>query len=49
MYISEVLNEIDFVFHQEYEIFEIVFEMEYHLMDGEIKQIEIIIDGILQV
>jgi hypothetical protein len=38
--------QVDFVYHQEYEIFEIVHEMVYHGIDGEIMLFEIIIDGI---
>ena len=41
--------QVDFVFHQEYEILEIEHENEYHGMDGEMRHIEIIIDGILLV
>jgi hypothetical protein len=49
MYTSDLLNLlVDFVYHQEYEILhEILHEIEYHGMDGEIKQIEIMDDGIV--
>jgi hypothetical protein len=47
MYIYELVDEIDFVYLPEFEIFETVLEIEYLGMVGEIRIIETLVDGML--